>query len=307
MRMLPFLPLTLAANHYCEFNVPASLPAPITRVSGKMNVPRKPAVEPGKVLFLWPGVNPYGGQGGMMQPVLTYGANYGQGERVWGMANWFTNCDKAASSSGYCHDAYQPVDEGDTLSFSMQFLHTFANGSNAWQMSWSSAKTGRGSNFTVFREAQPVRRAHPYSIQPLEATAPLTRRPCSTVRVRRCLWATEAEFYLDSSDPANYAKLPRDPFYTWELRVDMADGTPVPLEWEAHGDTPGDVRVDCNWRDGDDRFGTKLTMPTGNDTRPAIVEQARRIDGRSAMPVGSQSAEMLGGGRSAPSFAAHLE
>jgi hypothetical protein len=31
-----------------------------------------------KVLFLWPGLNPYGGMGGMMQPVLTYGVDYGQ-------------------------------------------------------------------------------------------------------------------------------------------------------------------------------------------------------------------------------------
>ena len=210
--LIALVTATLAGNHYCEFNVPASSPA-ITRVSGKMNVPRKPLVEPGKVLFLWPGVNPYGGQGGMMQPVLTYGANYGQGERVWGMANWFTNCDKAASPSGYCHDPYQPVEEGDTLSFSMQYLHAFGNSSSAWQMAWSSAKTGRGSNFTVYREMQPV----------------------------RCLWATEAEFYLDSSDPRNYDKLPRDPFYTWDLKAELADGTPVPLQWTTHGDTPGET------------------------------------------------------------------
>ena len=61
-----------------------------------INVPKKPTEEPGKVLFLWPAVNP-SGPGGMMQPVLTYGADYGQGAGKWGMANWFTNC---ASSSG---------------------------------------------------------------------------------------------------------------------------------------------------------------------------------------------------------------
>ena len=62
--------LQLGANHYCEFSVPkSSASSPIVRVSGKMNVPLKPAVEPHKVLFLWPGVNPYGGEGGMMNPV----------------------------------------------------------------------------------------------------------------------------------------------------------------------------------------------------------------------------------------------
>eukprot|EP01052_Picozoa_sp_SAG31_P033125 SAG31_NODE_3706_length_3971_cov_7.584969_1_plen_96_part_00 len=75
-----------AGNHYCEFDVPTG--TKITRFEGKMNVPLKPAMEPGKVLFLWPGLNPYGGQGGMMQPVLTYGVDYGQGPRKWGIANW---------------------------------------------------------------------------------------------------------------------------------------------------------------------------------------------------------------------------
>ena len=91
------------ANHYCEYTFPAN--SNVTRIGGKMNVPMKPAVEPGKVLFLWPGVNPYGGEGGMMQPVLTYGADYGQGPGVWGMANWFTNCD---NKGGYCHDGPAP-------------------------------------------------------------------------------------------------------------------------------------------------------------------------------------------------------
>ena len=55
-----------AANYYCETSVESSSD-PITRYEGKMNVPIKPAVEPEAVLFLWPGLNPYGGMGGMMQ------------------------------------------------------------------------------------------------------------------------------------------------------------------------------------------------------------------------------------------------
>jgi hypothetical protein len=91
-----WLQLTAAGNHYCEYDVPAG--TVVRRFEGKMNVPKKPLEEPGKVLFLWPGLNPYGGQGGMMQPVLTYGVDYGQGERKWGMANWFTNVSERASS-----------------------------------------------------------------------------------------------------------------------------------------------------------------------------------------------------------------
>jgi hypothetical protein len=83
-----------AGNHYCGMSIPAG--DVVHRFEGKFNVPKKPTEEPGKVLFLWPAVNP-SGPGGMMQPVLTYGADYGQGAGKWGMANWFTNC---ASSSG---------------------------------------------------------------------------------------------------------------------------------------------------------------------------------------------------------------
>ena len=219
------------ANHYCEYTFPAN--SNVTRIGGKMNVPIKPAVEPGKVLFLWPGVNPYGGEGGMMQPVLTYGADYGQGSGVWGMANWFTNCD---NKGGYCHDPYHPVQEGDTLAFEMEYKSTFAaNASHLWEMRWSALNGGQSSSFLVYRELD----------------APLV------------LWGTEAEFYLNSSDPANYGKLPRSPFAVWDLYAERgADGARLPLSWTAHGNAgAADIVANCSWTAGGVSDALLLTMP----------------------------------------------
>eukprot|EP01084_Bolivina_argentea_P232944 392467_1 len=115
---------SVAGNTFCQKQIASTMV--ITRFEGKMNVPIKPAVEPNAVLFLWPGLNPYGGEGGLMQPVITYGANYGQGSKVWGIANWFSDCP------GYCHDPYQKVEEGDTILFYMQYIETYKNGSQHW-------------------------------------------------------------------------------------------------------------------------------------------------------------------------------
>lgn len=209
-----------SGNHYCEYDVPAG--TIVRRFEGKMNVPQKPLEEPGKVLFLWPGLNPYGGQGGMMQPVLTYGVDYGQGAGKWGMANWFTNCDKEQFPSGYCHDAYQAVEEGEILLFSMQFVKKEPiNGTEHWDMHWNvKGHPLRGSTFRVVNEQHDP----------------------------ACFWATEAEFYLNTTDPSNWAKLPASPYYTWDLKATTADGKDLPLIWTTHGDNPGggDIRVNCS-------------------------------------------------------------
>ena len=212
-----------------------------------MNVPKAPLVEPGKVLFLWPGLNPYGGQGGMMQPVLTYGVDYGQGKHVWGMANWFTNCDKRQYPSGYCHDTYKPVAEGETLLFSMQFVKQEANGTEHWDMHWNvDGHPLRGSTFRVVDELDDP----------------------------ECFWATEAEFYLNTTDPANFAKLPASPYYTWDLKATTLEGDTLPLVWTTHGDTPdgGDVRVNCSTAGPySQAAGTTLTFP--EPERPPTAEE----------------------------------
>jgi hypothetical protein len=48
-------------------------------------------------------------------------------------------CDKEQYPSGYCHDAYHAVEEGDTLLFSMQFVkkEPGANGTEHWDMHWN--------------------------------------------------------------------------------------------------------------------------------------------------------------------------
>ena len=50
-------------------------------------------------------------------------------------------CDKEQYPSGYCHDAYHAVEEGDTLLFSMQFVkkEPGANGTEHWDMHWNVA------------------------------------------------------------------------------------------------------------------------------------------------------------------------
>jgi hypothetical protein len=204
------------ANYYCE-QVINGHPV-LHHFEGKMNVPIKPAVEPEKVLFLWPGLNPYAGEGGMMQPVLTNGADYGQGPGVWGMANWFTNCPKEISSSGYCHDPYQAVAEGDVIEFAMDYRETFANGTRRWDMSWRAVNGGQSSVFPVFWESKDV----------------------------ISIWSTEAEFYLDPTLPANHAKLPQSPAYTWALRATDDEGRDFPLMWSAHGSDARAITVDCN-------------------------------------------------------------
>jgi hypothetical protein len=96
----------------------------ISEFSGKMNVPKKAAkFYNGHPTFLWPGLDPTGQATGLFQPVLTLG----QGGRrdpnePWTIANWFSRCGpydalKKEFGAKYCHDAYQNVKEGDTLSW----------------------------------------------------------------------------------------------------------------------------------------------------------------------------------------------
>eukprot|EP01084_Bolivina_argentea_P167704 290997_1 len=202
------------SNTFCEMSIPST--TIIHRFQGEMNVPIKPTVEPGKVLFLWPGINPYGGEGGLMQPVLTYGANYGQGNKVWGMANWFSDCP------GYCHDPYQSVKEGDTISFYMQYIETYKNGSQHWEMGYESYNNPKiSSKLQVYREGH---------------------NP-------ECFWATESEFYLNSSDPNNYSKLPSSYFYTWNLYAfTNMNNQSVKLNWTPHNsEAASGNRVNCSY------------------------------------------------------------
>lgn len=220
--LLLVLPFVSGVNHFCSFAVPSS--RRLVSFEGKMNVPVKPLVEPGKVLFLWPAIDP---SGDMMQPVLTYGADYGQGAGKWGMANWYTDCP------GYCHDPYQAVDEGETLTFSMRYVKTFPNASRQWIMHWSALNSGQSSSYVVNKEK----------------------------RDAEVLWGTEAEFYLDSSDPANYDKLPQSSFYTWDILAVADDGSEIPVQWTTNGDISGDLRVNCEWADAKGHNGTELKMP----------------------------------------------
>jgi len=207
-----------------------------------MNVPIKPAADPEKVIFLWPGINPVGGQGGMMQPVLTYGVDYGQGSATeWGMANWFTDCPKSLSEHGYCHDQYLQVAEGDTIEFAMTYKNqTFENGSYLWEMSWHALEGGQSSNYMVYWEKQPVME----------------------------IWATEAEIRFDDKwelDTSTFDKLPQSSFYTWDLQATTASGTPYPLSFQPDAsDDYNVIKTDCDLTIGDWKHVTRLTFPEGD-------------------------------------------
>eukprot|EP01063_Lacrimia_lanifica_P021316 TRINITY_DN28610_c0_g1_i1.p1 TRINITY_DN28610_c0_g1~~TRINITY_DN28610_c0_g1_i1.p1 ORF type:complete len:317 (+),score=113.59 TRINITY_DN28610_c0_g1_i1:52-1002(+) len=249
-----------AKNTYCvqEFTPGDD---PIARVEGYMNVPIKPEVEPGKVLFLWPGLNPVGGEGGMMQPVLTYGVDYGQGPQRWGFANWFTNC--GYGQGGYCHDPYLAVEEGDTLFFYMQWKGLLKNGSAHWEMGYRALNNpATQSTFQVYHEQGNV----------------------STI------WATEAEFYLDPAE--NPTKLPRSNYYTWGYKATSRSGKDVPLSWVPKENEPTAMRVACNEtiRSGNASFlATELSyVPFHNGCEEGY---ARTWNAACAAPCGCNNAD----------------
>jgi len=198
-----------------------------------MNVPIKPATEPGTSLFLLPGVNPFVGQGGFMSPVLTYGENFGQGNQVWGIANWFFDCP------GNCHDQYLPVIEGDTIHFWQQYIETFANGSQWWIMGYHSLnQPNTTSTFNVYRVSQNV----------------------------QSIWATSLQFYLNISDPANFQKLPRSYFYTWNLKITLSNGNLVTQNWFPSGGNS--YLLNCSYdtiNNGVLLKGTRIVYPPYSD------------------------------------------
>ena len=90
------------------------------------------------------------------------------------MANWFTNCDKKQFPSGYCHDPYHAVEEGEVLLWSMQFIEKEANGTEHWDMHWNKELDPEvGSTFHVVDEQVPCP-SHPrppYRMHAMSAAA----------------------------------------------------------------------------------------------------------------------------------------
>jgi len=201
----------------------------VGRMEGKLNVPIRPLVQPGNVLFLWPGINP---NGGLLQPVLAYGWNYGQGIYRWGFANWYSACP------GYCHSTYIPVVEGDTFYFWMQYLLTYSNGSTQWEMGFQSYNYPETRNiFMVYRGPSAVTK----------------------------IWATESEFYLNPADPSNQPKLPQSSFYIWDIKIFNKNGQQITQRWTPVIDQPTGNHVECQWSNANGFNGTKLSFPPYND------------------------------------------
>jgi len=205
----------------------------LIRFEGKMSVPIKPVTEPNAVLFYWPGVNPWSG---LMQPVLIYGVDYGQGPNKWGMANWYTNCK--STPSGYCNNGHKAVVEGDVLKWSV-----YRNG-NTWEMHWES-----------------------YNYPGLSDTFNLAAEPASAYPIN-CVWGTESELYLDPTVPNNWSKLPLSNYYTWDMVGTDAFGRQVKLDWATQIDDPNGERVDCNYRvvnNGQTLIATEIQNPPYNN------------------------------------------
>lgn len=126
----------------------------LSEVSGKMNVP-KPSAKfyTGHPLFLWPGlfISPGPHEGypsrkamGLFQPVLTLGqgcsSSIGCGpDKPWTIANWYSNCTGSTpDKANYCHDAYQSIQTGDTLSWYMRRVGSSSVFPMQYEMGWSS-------------------------------------------------------------------------------------------------------------------------------------------------------------------------
>eukprot|EP01052_Picozoa_sp_SAG31_P028311 SAG31_NODE_2722_length_5188_cov_6.223030_7_plen_326_part_00 len=183
----------------------------ISEVSGKMNVP-KPSAKfyTGHPLFLWPGlfISPGPHEGypdrkamGLFQPVLTLGqgcsSSIGCGpDQPWTIANWYSNCTGSKpDAADYCHDAYQSVQAGDTLSWYMRRVVSSTAFPMQYEMGWSSAlNTSQSSRpFVQTISAGPV-----------------------------FIWAIEAEpwFAINNAtvDPS-YDMLPQSPYRVWDVVV----------------------------------------------------------------------------------------
>ena len=122
--------------------------------------------------------------------------------------------------------------------FYMQYIKTYSNnGSQHWEMGYQSYNNKSLSNkFQIYNNDD-----YP-----------------------RVIWATEAEFYIDSSDPANFDKLPSSGFYTWDLHAYKDDGSEYPLKWTTtNADPQPGKSVDCDVNVLG-TTGTKITFPNNN-------------------------------------------
>jgi len=201
----------------------------ISLFSGKMNVPKAPKTfYNGHPLFLWPGLDPTGQATGLFQPVLTLGQGGNTPAQPWTMADWFSRCGPNDAAK-YCHDEYQNVNEGDTLSWWVKRVGTSKVFPMQFEIGWRSvAGTGGGS-----------------MVQNVTQGA-------------RFMWATEAEAYFPVN-ATNYDWLPQSPFNIWDIVVEDQDGKAIVPDW--HCEQAGGITLDCDWTGPNGEKGISMVFP----------------------------------------------
>jgi hypothetical protein len=211
----------------------------LSEVSGKMNVP-KPSAKfyTGHPLFLWPGlfISPGPHEGypdrkamGLFQPVLTLGqgcsSSIGCGpDKPWTIANWYSNCTGSTpDKANYCHDAYQSIQTGDTLSWYMRRVGSSSVFPMQYEMGWSSTLNTSQS-------------AGPF-------VQTITAGPVF-------IWAIEAEpwFAINNAtiDPS-FDMLPQSPYRIWDVVVKDQEGKALNPEWKCGPGAPPAITLDCGW------------------------------------------------------------
>jgi len=74
------------------------------------------------------------------------------------------------------------------------------------------------------------------------------------------IWATEAEPWFNTSDPANYHWLPQSPYNVWDVAVLDQDGNSLVPDWKC-GDAPPSIFVNCSWHGPNGEKGFQMTFP----------------------------------------------
>jgi hypothetical protein len=215
----------------------------VSSFTGKMNVPKpSKTFYNGHPLFLWPGLDPSGQATGLFQPVLTLGqGGHRDPNMPWTISNWFSRCGPHDAAK-YCHDKYQNVHEGDTLSWYVRCIGKSKVFPMQFEMGWSSLTRNQSSG-------------------------PFVQ---NVTKGARFMWATEAEPWFNTSDPANYQWLPQSPYNVWDVVVHDQNGNVLQPTWKC-SDAPPSIFVNCSWSGPNDNskgHSFQMTFPLSGPASP---------------------------------------
>jgi hypothetical protein len=82
----------------------------LTSFRSTWTVPKAPSTDSGQTIFLFNGIQNYGNNYGILQPVLQWGPSAAGGGSYWSIASWYVT-----SGGDAFHTALVQVDEGDVL------------------------------------------------------------------------------------------------------------------------------------------------------------------------------------------------